>query len=49
MSLRSWAESLGIIISMAILWWVIMCGDSGLTKCQERFSRDTCIHTLKGG
>lgn len=49
MSLRSFAESVAIIASMAILWWIVMCGDSGLKKCQERYSLGTCIHTMKGG
>lgn len=47
MTLKSFAEYVGI--GIAILYWIVFCGDSGLTKCQERYSRDTCIHTLKGG
>lgn len=47
MSFRSFAESMGVIAAMAILWWVVMCGDNGLKKCQERYSLGTCIHNLR--
>lgn len=47
MSLRSFAESVGIIIATAIIIWVILCGDDGLKKCQERYSYGTCIHNLR--
>lgn len=49
MTLKSFAEYVGCALVFVILWGVIVSGDSGLKKCQERYSRDTCIHTMKGG
>ena len=47
MSFRSFAENVGMVLALVLLWWIVMCGDDGLKKCQERYSQGTCIHTLR--